>query len=71
MNIAKIVPEKDNYKINIYVGENDIAKIKKGNIIDSIRKECLKIYNKFMYVLRKIKYRIGFNMAQKYRYKGF
>ena len=34
VNIAKIVPEKDNYKINIYVGENDIAKIKKGNIIN-------------------------------------
>lgn len=45
--------------------------MKKGNIIDAISKKCLNLYNKFMYILCKAKYRIGFNLAQKYRYKGF
>lgn len=45
--------------------------MKKGNIIDDISKKCLNLYNKFMYILCKAKYRIGFNLAQKYRYKGF
>lgn len=45
--------------------------IKNGNIIDAISKKCLNLYNKFMYILCKAKYRIGFNLAQKYRYKGF
>ena len=33
-NIAKIVPDKENYKVNIYVNENDISKIKIGNNIN-------------------------------------
>ena len=33
-NIAKIIPENEKYKVNIYVGENDVAKIKKGNKIN-------------------------------------
>lgn len=45
--------------------------MKKGTIIDAISKKCLNLYNKFMYILCKAKYRIGFNLAQKYRYKGF
>ena len=60
--------------VNIRYGNDTIYHemiIKKATITDLIRKECLKVYNKFMYVMRKIKYRIGFNMAQKYRYKGF
>ena len=60
--------------VNIRYGNDTIYHemiIKKGTITDFIRKECLKVYNKFMYVLHKIKYRIGFNMAQKYRYKRF
>lgn len=60
--------------VNIRYGNDTIYHemiIKKGTITDFIRKECLKVYNKFMFVLHKIKYRIGFNLAQKYRYKGF
>lgn len=33
-NIAKIISENEKYKVNIYVGENDVAKIKKGNKIN-------------------------------------
>lgn len=34
INIAKIIPSENNYKINIYVEEKDITKIKKGNNIN-------------------------------------
>ena len=34
INIAKIIPSENDYKINIYVEEKDITKIKKGNNIN-------------------------------------
>ena len=34
VNIAKIIPSENDYKINIYVEEKDIIKIKKGNNIN-------------------------------------
>ncbi len=34
VNIAKIVSAKENYKVNIYVRENDIVKIKEGNMVN-------------------------------------
>ena len=34
VNIAKIIPSENDYKINIYVEEKDITKIKKGNNIN-------------------------------------
>jgi len=45
--------------------------LKQGNHWDYIIRKCINIYNKISYVLHKSKYRIGFNLAQKYRYKGF
>lgn len=45
--------------------------LKQGNQWDYIIRKCINIYNKISYVLHKSKYRIGFNLAQKYRYKGF
>ena len=45
--------------------------LKQGNQWDYIIRKCINIYNKISYVLYKSKYRIGFNLAQKYRYKGF
>lgn len=44
--------------------------LKQGNQWDYIIRKCINIYNKISYVLHKSKYRIGFNLAQKYRYKG-
>ena len=34
INVAKIIPSENDYKINIYVEEKDITKIKKGNNIN-------------------------------------
>lgn len=34
LNIAKIIPENSIYKVNIQIGENDIAKLKVGNNIN-------------------------------------
>ncbi len=34
VNIAKIIPENSIYKVNIQIGENDIAKLKVGNNIN-------------------------------------
>lgn len=45
--------------------------LKQGNYWDYIIRKCINIYNKISYFLHKSKYRIGFNLAQKYRYKGF
>ena len=45
--------------------------LKQGNHWDYIIRKCINIYNKISYFLHKSKYRIGFNLAQKYRYKGF
>ena len=45
--------------------------LKQGNQWDYIIRKCINIYNKISYFLHKSKYRIGFNLAQKYRYKGF
>lgn len=45
--------------------------LKQGNRWDYIIRKCINIYNKISYFLHKSKYRIGFNLAQKYRYKGF
>ena len=45
--------------------------LKQGNQWDYIIRKCINIYNKISYALHKSKYRIGFNLAQKYRYKGF
>lgn len=45
--------------------------LKQGNHWDYIIRKCINIYDKISYFLHKSKYRIGFNLAQKYRYKGF
>lgn len=60
--------------ITIRYGNFDIYHemvIKQGNRFDYIIRKCINIFNKISYVLHKSKYRIGFNLAQKYRYKGF
>ena len=60
--------------ITIRYGNFDIYHemvIKQGNKFDYIIRKCINIFNKISYVLHKPKYRIGFNLAQKYRYKGF
>lgn len=60
--------------ITIRYGNFDIYHemvIKQGNKFDYIIRKCINIFNKISYVLHKSKYRIGFNLAQKYRYKGF
>ena len=45
--------------------------LKQGNHWDYIIRKCINIYNKISYVLHKSKYRIVFNLSQKYIYKGF
>ena len=59
-----------NKSIIIRYGNHQIV-LKQGNHWDYIIRKCINIYNKISYFLHKSKYRIGFNLAQKYRYKGF
>lgn len=63
-----------NKSVTIRYGNHQIYHeivLKQGNQWDYIIRKCINIYNKISYVLHKSKYRIGFNLAQKYRYKGF
>lgn len=63
-----------NKSVTIRYGNHQIYHeivLKKGNQWDYIIRKCINIYNKISYILHKLKYRIGFNLAQKYRYKGF
>lgn len=69
--LPKLIKDKP---IIIRYGNCDIYHemvIKQGNKFDYIIRKCINIFNKISYVLHKSKYRIGFNLAQKYRYKGF